>query len=212
MLQEEKNEVARDIAIAFIGEVIDEHYSSLYENQEYVPTEEDYAAFEGAVEYFIENYKHPTIFEAAWESHTGNDINQELFDTVYEGLLDEGIGKYVAGAVHGIRNYFSGKKAEKAKDELTAARDKYKANKKVASSRKSGFMNAAKRGFAKARSNTLGKNVQKKAGEMAAATSAHTANKAKTAAFAKRIDRKVSNVGQKVGQAVGSFASKFKKS
>jgi hypothetical protein len=212
MLQEEKNQIAQDIAIAFIGEMIDEHYASLFEDQEYQATEEDYAAFEAVVEHFVENYKHPTIFEAAWESHTGNNINQELFDEMYETLLDEGLGKFVAGAVHGIRNYFSGRKAEKTQQNLNKAKEKYAANKKVASSRGGGFMGAAKRGYAKSRERTLGKNIGKKTAAANVAQSAHAENKRKTTNLARRIDRKVSNVGSKIGGAVGSFVSKFKKS
>mgnify|MGYP003704853123 FL=1 len=206
MLVEEKNQVATNIAIAFIDEFVQEHYPSI--NEDYEMTEQDYAAFECMVQHFVENYKLPNIFETVTEMGTGIDKNQNLFDELYETLLDESVGTFVAGAVHGIRNYLSGKKVQNTQKKADDAKKKYIANKIAATSGGGGFLDSAKRGYAKARQKSLGANYGRKVAVANAAKAAHAANKQSTSALAGKITKKISDVGNRIGSTVGNAVSR----
>src|ERR1035437_2283804 len=72
---------------------------------DYVMTEEDEAVTLSAMEYFIENFKEPTLQENIACAMGGVDINEELYLEFIETIiLDETIGGFIAGAVHGVGN------------------------------------------------------------------------------------------------------------
>ena len=65
------------------------------------------------MQYFVEQYKEPSLEENINEAMTGYDINEELYLEIIETiLLDESIGGFLAGAVHGVGNYLANRKAE----------------------------------------------------------------------------------------------------
>ena len=89
--------------------IVTEHYEF---DPDYEITDEDAAITEGVMQYFVEQYKEPSLQENINEAVTGFNINEELYlDIIETILLDESIGSFIAGAVHGAGNFLANQKA-----------------------------------------------------------------------------------------------------
>ena len=206
-----------DIFIDFIDSILEEFYDF---SDEYEMTEEDAYIASIMLEHFIENYKVPTLNDAIVESVSGYDVNQELYLEIIEALLDESVGTFVAGAVHGLRNLSSKLslkrkqgQAARAVNKRSAASQKYKNAAKQMSANKGGTVSKA---FHQAKTETLKGKAEKasiKANQTAQnrelARSIHKSNVAGTKKLAHKIDTGISNVKNKVTSAIKHGASRF---
>ena len=112
ILTEEKQQQTEELALLFIEQACySEFQMTLDEGDTYQASDEDYIALETTIDYFVQNFKQPTINEAIEEAHSGFDINEPLYDALYEAVVDESIGSFVAGAEHGLGSSIAHKKA-----------------------------------------------------------------------------------------------------
>jgi quinol monooxygenase YgiN len=194
--------------------------------EQYELTEDDAYIAELMMSYFVENYRDYTLAEAANVSMTGYDQNQQLIEEFMEMALDESVGGFVAGAVHGIKNFMSKRKANKAASASTAATqahintsNKAKEAKKAAKGA-TGFSGV----FKKAKAGQLAKRAEKSSANMdnaykasQAASDAHKAGLKSRVGLKQKIDTGVSNIKKKIrtgaervtaaaGRVAGSFA------
>ena len=194
--------------------------------EQYELTEDDAYIAELMMSYFVENYRDYTLAEAANVSMTGRDQNQELIEEFMEMALDESVGGFVAGAVHGIKNFMSKRKANKAASASTAATQAHiKTSIKAKDAKKAakgatGFSGV----FKKAKAGQLAKRAEKSSANMdnayrasQAASDAHKAGLKSRVGLKQKIDTGVSNIKKKIrsgaervtaaaGRVAGSFA------
>jgi hypothetical protein len=194
--------------------------------EQYELTEDDAYIAEVMMSYFVENYKEHTLAEAANISMTGYDPNQELVEEFMEMALDESLGGVVAGAVHGIKNFMSKRKAAKAASASTSATQAHvKMHNKAKEAAKaakgsSGFSGV----FKKAKASQLAKRAAKTSANMdsaykasQAASDAHRSGLKSRAGLKNKINTGVSNIKKKIrsgaervtaaaGRVAGSFA------
>lgn len=122
-LTEEQIQGRQELFFRILDDYIQENYEV---DEDYVMTEEDAYVTSIMLEYFEENYKFPTLQESALEAITGYDINTPLYEEMYSVLLDESLGKFVAGARYGIQNYLARKNQERLSSKADVARTKSK--------------------------------------------------------------------------------------
>jgi quinol monooxygenase YgiN len=194
--------------------------------EQYELTEDDAYIAELMMSYFVENYRDYTLAEAANVSMTGYDQNQQLIEEFMEMALDESVGGFVAGAVHGIKNFMSKRKANKAASASTAATQAHiKTSIKAKDAKKAakgatGFSGV----FKKAKAGQLAKRAEKSSANMdnayrasQAASDAHKAGLKSRIGLKQKIDAGVTNIKKKIrtgaervtaaaGRVAGSFA------
>ena len=218
MLTEEQVQYREDLFLDLIEQVAEEAYDM---TESYEMTEEDAYITSIIMEYFIDNYKQPTLKEAAYMALTDTDINQELYDELVEIMLDESIGSFVAGAVHGLGTRSATKKLNKATSasasSSAALQKRVKktkaANKSLAKHKGTGIFGSLKATYLKGRaSSTQGKE------DMAAAhhdanvdhqigmKKAQDAAKARQSGLANKIDTGISNAKTKIKSGASKFA------
>ena len=207
ILTEEQIQLREDLFLEILEEVANEHYDLA---EDYEMTEDDAYIASIMLEYFIENYKQPTLKEAAYMSLSGTDINEELLDEMLEMMLDETVGSFVAGAVHGIRSASTKRKEDKAKSasQMAAKRlqAKQKASIKSAKTQK-GLVGKIKAGYHQASvSKAQSRSVAADAAHSNALDKNHAAQK-KQKGLASKIDTGISNIKNKVKSGVNRFAS-----
>lgn len=122
-LTEEQKLYSEDLFMSLVEAVADEYYDM---NEEYEMTDEDAYITSIFMEHFIENYKHLTLKESAYQALTGVDANEALYEEMITMMLDESLGSFVAGAAHGYRNYIAKRKNIKAGKAASSAMDKQK--------------------------------------------------------------------------------------
>ena len=122
-LTEEQKLHSEDLFMSLVEAVADEYYDM---NEEYEMTDEDAYITSIFMEHFVENYKHLTLKESAYQALTGVDVNAALYEEMITLMLDESIGSFVAGAAHGYKNYIAKRKNIKAGKAATSASDKQK--------------------------------------------------------------------------------------
>ena len=122
-LTEEQIQEREEIFFTILNDFIEENFEV---DEDYVMTEEDAYVTSVMLEYFEENFKFPTLKESALEAITGYDINTPLYEEMYLALLDESIGKFVAGARYGIQNFLARKNQERLSAKADVARTKSK--------------------------------------------------------------------------------------
>lgn len=227
LLSEQQVAFREQLFFSLIEQIVDE----VYDIQEgYEPTDEDLYITSIVLEHFIENYKEIPISEAAASVINGTDINEELYQEIYDIILDESVGKFIAGARYAIKGLaakagqkLAGMKASRAKAAASAASKKAaeyaKANKATLAPKKgqepSGIMGAIKSGFVKAKHAKLqakAKEAGYKSGQastnLAAKRSAASSVRAQKSKLASKIDTGISNVKKKAKSAVTSGASR----
>jgi hypothetical protein len=213
-------------------EFLDTVSKDFYEVEEgYEMTEEDAYFASILMDYFVENYRQPTIQEAAGETLSGVSINEELISEMLEVMLDESLGTFIAGAAHGIRNLIAGHKAhkaaqgaEKAHAAERAAKEKHTAAKKDARAatnlKATGLKSTLKKAYHTAKTNTIASKAEKShekaldkhvaaSNKASSAKKAHAAGVEKTHQLASRIDKGVENVKNKVKKAITPGAAKI---
>lgn len=94
--------------------------------------EEDEYMTSVLMDFFVENYREPTLAEASQHAMTGIGVNDQLVESVIDLMLDESIGSFIAGAIHKI-------KLHKAANELSLAQADAKHHTKLADKAKSKF-------------------------------------------------------------------------
>lgn len=215
-LTEEEIQQREDTFLEFIETMAEELYDGL--DEEYEMTEEDAYYASVMMEHFVENFVQLSLKESAIVALTGQeDPNQELFEEFIEMALDESIGGVVAGAVHGIKNLLSRRKAKKAS--AGAAGAKAKANEikgKMTAADKAAKGSKGLSGvFKQAKAAQLAKRHEKSIDKSAAAQNAsraagkeHRSALKDRASLKKRIDTGVTNVKNKVKGAIKSGANK----
>lgn len=122
-LTEAQIQEREEIFFTILNDFIEEHYEVA---DDYVMTEEDAYVTSIMLEYFEENYRFTTLNESIVESLTGRDSNAELYEELYEALLDESIGSFIAGARHGIQDYLAKKREARLSKSADVARQKSK--------------------------------------------------------------------------------------
>jgi uncharacterized membrane protein len=207
-----------DIFINFIDSILEEFYDF---SDEYEMTEEDAYIASIVLEHFIENYKVPTLNDAIVESVSGYDVNQELYLEIIEALIDESVGSFVAGALHGVRNLSSKAalkrrqgQASRAVSGRSLAAQKYKAAaKQMHANKAKGTFSQA---FHQGKTDTLKNKAEKAATaanraaqEREYARSTHRSNVADTKKLAHKIDTGLSNVKNKITSTIKHGASRF---
>jgi hypothetical protein len=222
-LSEELINSKEEIFLNFLDTIIEEIYDM---NEEYEMTDDDAYIASIIMDYFVDNYKMPSVNEAVYESVTGRDINEELYDEIIDIILDESVGSFVAGAAHGIRNFISkvrykrsqnvAKNAAKAASATNQKTQQATKAAKMSAKTDSGITGALKGGFHAAKVAKL-QDRAKKARSVAgrAATereyrkSINKSNVASSKRLANKIDTGINNVKQKVKNTVQQGASKF---
>lgn len=216
-------------------QILDDFISENYEvDEDYVMTEEDAYITSILLDYFEENYKFPTLEESTLEAITGYDTNTKLYEELAYILMDESVGTFVAGAAHGIRNFLSARAAKKAtaqKDKAKEAFGKYTTNPntkkkpqlKVDVAQKQhdatdygkGVVGTVKKAFNQGKIDKTREKAEKARSVMQAAETKRKSavaknqnNRAKTGALANRIDTGISNVQNRVKQAISTGASR----
>lgn len=216
--------------------IMDNWVNENYEiDEDYEPTDEDNYIFSLVMDHFVYNYRIPTIMESHLEDITGYDINTPLYEEMMETLLDESVGTFVAGAVHGIRNTFSGIKADSAREGKEKAKkgfEKHLANPgskskpkfKVDDAQKAhektnfgtGAYSDAKKAFGQAKLDAQKQRALKAQQAMKSAEAKrksalgkHQSNVAKTGQLANKIDTGISNIKNKTKQAISAGASRI---
>lgn len=218
MLTEEQVNHREDLFLDLIEQVADEAYDM---NESYEMTEEDAYITSIIMEYFIENYKQPTLKESAFMSLTGTDINEELYVEVIDMLLDESVGTFVAGAVHGLRTVMAHIKSKQASKSSAGTRAAYKArvgktaiaNKALARHKSTSPIGKLKATYLKSKAAETQGKEDKAASRNDAAVDrelkmkqAHTAAKAKKTSLANKIDTGITNAKNKVKSGASRFA------
>lgn len=209
-------------------EMIDMLADELHEEncEHYELTEDDAYIAEIMMKHFVENYKEYSLSESAMISMTGQNQNQELIEEFMDMALDESVGGFVAGAVHGIKNIMNKRSAAKAAGASTAATQAHvKMHNKAKEAAKaakgsSGFSGV----FKKAKASQLAKRAEKTSASMDSAYKASQAASEKQRAGLKsraglkqKIDTGVSNIKKKIrsgaervtaaaGRVAGSFS------
>lgn len=230
-LTEEQIEDRSELFLTILDDFITENYDL---NEKYEMKEEDAYIVSIMMDHFNESFKFPSLNESVMESVTGQDINQALYLELAEQLMDESIGSFVAGAAHGIRNALSKYKAKRAtstKQKAKSEFEKHTTNPGSKSAPKlkadtahkeqqkktyaSGVMGTAKKSFDQARVTANKARAEKarsamKSAETArkSATAKHQTNVARTGALARKIDKGVENIKNRVKSAVTSGAAK----
>ena len=218
----------------FFIEMLDFIAENYIESEEEVElTEEDEYLLSILMDYFVENYKIPSLKESAMVTLTDEDINDALFEEILETILfDESFGSAVATAVYGLRSKLAAHRSAKATAKEKKARQvgakasqATKAAQKAADAApKTGLMGAFKTGYHSARVSKLANKAAKKhtkyvdsrRASAAAATQARKMERNR-GKLADRIDTGISNIknkaknivkagASKVGSAVGRFA------
>jgi hypothetical protein len=213
-----------DLFMEMVDLLADELHEENCENYEL--TEDDAYIAEIMMSYFVENYKDYSLAEAANVSMTGRDQNQQLIEEFMEMALDESVGGFVAGAVHGIKNMMSKRKADKAASASSSATQAHvKMHNKAKEAAKaakgsSGFSGV----FKKAKASQLAKRAEKTSARMdsaykasQAASDAHKSGLKSRVGLKQKIDTGVSNIKKKIrsgaervtaaaGRVAGSFA------
>jgi hypothetical protein len=230
-LTEEQIEDRQDLFYTILDNFIEENYDV---DEDYEMTDEDAYIVSIIEDYFNENYKFPTLEESVLEDITSYDINTELYQEIFESLLDETIGTFVAGARHGISNVVSkfksniaagNKNREKRKFEkhITNPGTKSKPILKADIAQKQhnstnfgkGFKGTLSQAYSQGRIDVRKKKAEnaRKAMQNAEtsrkkAFSKHQTNIAKTGKLANRIDTGISNVKNKVKHAITAGAQR----
>jgi hypothetical protein len=204
----------------FLEEVAKDYYAV---DTEYEMTEEDAYIASILLDYFVENYKQPTINEAAYESLSGISINQDLVNEMLEVMLDESLGRFVAGAAHGIRNLINKHRLNKATKKSDAAhaaereaKSKVISAQKKAKSSGSGLIGSLKKAYYTGKANSLEKKHEKAIDKYVSASNkktsalkAHQAGLDKQSALKKKIDTGVENIKKKAVSKITPGASKI---
>ncbi len=192
--------------------------------EDYQMTEEDAYISSIILDYFVENYVQPSLKESATMALTDTDINDALYEEIYDALMDESIGSFVAGAVHGLKNMWTKGKAKLAQSSTNRAAatssdlaKKSKAAAKTSSAFKgTGISGAVKSGFYKAKADKL--SAKSAAAKLAhsqaqtnrnAAQSAHKSSVAKRTKLATKIDTGIANVKNKVKDTIHRGAGRL---
>ena len=228
VLSEELQELRQETILTILDDFIQENYDV---SEDYQMTEEDAYITSIIIEHFEHNFRFPTIEESILESVTGYDVNEELYVELYDVLMDESIGSFVAGAAHGIRNAISGIKASAAKRSKESATQKLQKHMTTPQSRttrasaaEKEFKTAQKKGeaggtikqaFQQGRIDAAKQRADKakeswKAAESRRKSSVakHQMNVAKTGELAKKIDTGIENVKRKSREAVTAGAAR----
>lgn len=214
-LTEEQIKSREDMFMEMVEMLADELYEE--KNDSYELTEEDAYIASIMMEHFIENYKDVSLAESVIVAMTGQDPNQELFEEFIEMALDESVGGVIAGAVHGIKNFLSKRRATSATSAAASAKQKAGAVKqKMVSAQKDASKAKGFSGvFKRAKASALEKRHSKAVDKQVAATnkaraerSAHTSGLKARAGLKNKIDTGISNVKKKVTGAIKSGAEK----
>lgn len=230
-VNEELQQERQEIFLHILDDFINENYEV---DEDYQMTEEDAYITSILLDYFEENYKFPTIEESTLEAITGYDTNTKLYEELQYALMDESIGTFVAGAAHGVRNAISAiqrNRAISAKHVAKAEHDRqltnpgtkkkpiYKADVAQKQHDKtnfdSGIVGNLKKGFSQGKIDKAREKATKAKQVMDAAETKrkslqakHSNNVAKTGALANKIDTGISNVKNRVKQAISTGASR----
>jgi len=221
-LTEEQIQSREESFLELVEAVAEEFYDM---NEEYTMSEEDAYVTSLLMDYFVENFKQPTMRDAVMESYTGVGVNDALYEEIMEMMLDESIGSFVAGAAHGIRNLLSkgGKKmaqrrANTAGKRASSLKAKSSAAAKAAKG-KTGIratFHQAKSAAVKSRADTASTAHSVAKTDRDAASAKHATNVRKTGELAKKIDTGISNIGTKIKSgahkvvgAAGRLAGRF---
>jgi len=227
ILTEEQKIYSEDLFMSLVEAVADEYYDM---NEEYEMTEEDAYVTSILMDYFIENYHHMSLKESAYQSLTGIDPNQALYEELIEMMLDESIGTFVAGAAHGYRNYIAkrkavgaGKAASKAQAKQSdigrkksSASRKYtgkeystKSSNKVKASGIKGTYQQSKLDTLIAKHNAAQEHTKFLQAHQRAANKAVNDHKAHTKSLADKIDSHIASVKNKVKTGITTGAHKL---
>lgn len=226
-LTEEQIQDSQELFFTILENFIEDHYTV---SEDHEMTEEDAYVVSILMDHFMESYRHPTLQESTIEIISGRDINEALYDELADILLDESVGKFVAGAAHGIRNFLSKVRANRAtssKEKAKAGYEKHlapgskKTKADVASKEHektdygSGAKGSFKQAFAQSKVDVMKRRADKakermraKETERKSATAKHQSNLAKSDALAKKIDTGVQNIKKKVKDKIASGAAK----
>lgn len=221
-LTEQQIAAREDAFFNLIDHLVTENYEVA---DDYEASEEDLYIASLLMEYFIENYKSITIDESLDYVFNDIDPNSELYLEIEDAILDEAIGKYVAGAVHGLRTMaakvgkkFAQRKASKAKMAASMAKQKATAASKAAKETEKtakGITGTVKTSFAKARAEKLTQKASaaslkasQAATEREAAASRAKSAQAKQRGLATRIDTGISNIKKRVTGAIKAGAAR----
>lgn len=197
--------------------------------EDYEMTEADAYITSIVLEYFIENYKELSINEETLVGQYNIDINQPLYDEIVEMMLDEGVGKFIAGAYHAAKGVVDKAKYNFAKGYASALKQKQSSAKKSLdtakkASTKAASMGGAKgafmQGLTKSRAEKAMKKFEKaqKAHGSAAATrdmlknplkKSNAAKEQDKAKLASKIDTGISNIKKKASEKVKSGISRL---
>jgi hypothetical protein len=220
-LTEEQIQERQELFFTILDQFIEENYDV---DEDYVMTEEDAYITSILMDYFEENFKYPTLKESALEAITGYDINTPLYEELYDVLLDESIGTFVAGARYGIKGFLANRAKQKATSQAQQAKEKstqmgVKAKSAADAARTAPVgknpLERAKYAFAVNKSKTVqdraakAKEAYKTAETKRKSASATAGNvEGRRGVLAKRIDTGVENVKNKVKTAINTGASK----
>ena len=195
-------------------ELIEFIVNEAYEfDEDYEITDEDAAVTEGVMQYFVENYKEPSLQENINEAMTGCNINEELYIDIMEAIiLDESLGGFIAGAVHGAGNFLANQKAAhalKATNKTGAKSMKTgRLKKKLDKSPETGILHNMKKNMIAARAETQNKKASEanmKSRETYAAAQDKTA---KRQGLADKIDKKIADTKQNMKNKGVNFLNK----
>jgi hypothetical protein len=212
----------QDLFFTILEDFVDENYNV---PEGYEMTKEEAYIVSILLDYFEENYKVPTLEESLLEDITGYDVNAELYEEIMDVLMDESVGTFVAGAAHGIKNYMSSRKLDKATKSQQAAKvkknvalQKAKEASKAAKSAQKDATNIIgnikagyKQGVAAAKDSKAGTAMAKYSQaekERKSAAGTHQYNVGKTKDLANRIDTGISNVKNRVKSALNTGAAR----
>lgn len=219
-LTEEQIQERTELILTILDDFITETYDV---DEDYVMTEEDAYITSIIVDYFEENFKFPTLKESALEAITGYDLNTPLYEEIYDVLLDESIGTFIAGAAHGIRNALSAyRKYSATKNKVKTVETENKAQKRLKDFKtntpkpKDGILKNPTSEFQKQKGIAIQKRADKaRAAKVSAETKRksavgkHSANVDKTKQLASRIDTGVQNIKNKTKQAISTGAMRI---
>jgi len=203
--------------IAFREEIffnlVEEITNEVYEIQEgYEITDEDLYITSILLDYFIDNYRNASITEAVAHTVNETDVNDELYQEIYNIILDESVGKFIAGAVYGIKDKLAalrqkraGAKADKSGEALRKAKA---AAKTAAKAKPTGVMGAVKSSYHKAKVDKMSAKDQAAREKFGKRVSTAMKVSAKRQGLASRIDTGISNIKKKVKSAVTTGASR----
>jgi len=214
-----------EVFLTILDEFVTENFNV---PEDYEMSEEDAYITSILWEHFCENFKWPTLNESVIESVTGRDINQDLFEELADALLDESVGTFVAGAVHGVRNWLSGRKVARAtaqKQKASTNFNKYKATtrrtigdvmqqKHDQTNYGKGVRGNIKKEFQQGKINAIKTKTNAARDAMQAAETRrkstvgkHQVRIAKSNALARKIDTGIDNIKNKVSSKISSGAS-----